>query len=68
MKIKLSLFKKLVVANLLYAIPVIALVWLMIDAKNGNINFGRQEVKGNQFQVRLEKVFLEFNHLKIESY
>lgn len=67
MKIRLSLFKKLILANIFYAIPVIALVWLMIDAKNSNIDFSKQELKGNQFQIKLENTFLELNKLKIET-
>lgn len=47
---KVSIFKKLLFANLVYAVPVVILVGQMYQAKTGNIDFGRWEEKGNHFQ------------------
>lgn len=54
---KFSLFHKLIVSNILYAIPVIALVVLMMQAKNVNIEFGQMELKGDVYQKSLENLF-----------
>lgn len=51
-----SIFKKLVVANVLYSIPIIALIYLMISAQNVNIDFAIQEKKGNEIQRPLENL------------
>jgi methyl-accepting chemotaxis protein len=54
MKRKLSIFQKLVIANILYSIPVIGLIYLMVGAQNVNIDFAKQEAKGNVLQRPLE--------------
>lgn len=56
MKKKISLFHKLILSNILYSIPVIALVALMISAKNVNIDFAKFEVLGNNYQRPLENL------------
>lgn len=53
---KLSLYKKLIIANVLYSIPVVALIYLMVAAQNVNIDFGVQEKKGNLIQRPVEKL------------
>jgi len=53
---KFSLFQRLILANLLYAIPVISLIYLMVLAQNVNIDFAAQETKGNAIQRPLENV------------
>jgi methyl-accepting chemotaxis protein len=55
---RMSLFLKLICANVLYAIPVIALIFFMVAAQNVNIDFGAQEIKGNLFQ-RPAEILLE---------
>lgn len=49
-----SIFKKLVLANILYSLPVMALIYLMVGAQNVNIDFGVQEKKGNAVQRPME--------------
>ncbi len=53
---KFSLFQRLILANLLYAIPVISLIYLMVQAQNVNIDFAIQETKGNAIQRPLENL------------
>jgi methyl-accepting chemotaxis protein len=62
-----SIFRKLVVANVLYSLPVIALIYLMVGAQNVNIDFGAQEKKGNAVQRPLEKVLKSVLELKMRS-
>jgi len=61
---KLSLFKKLLIANILYAIPVIALIYLMVAAQNVNIDFGIQEKKGNLIQRPVENLLEVFLNIR----
>ncbi len=49
-----SIFKKLVLANILYSLPVIALIYLMVSAQNVGINAGSLEIKGDIVQRPLE--------------
>lgn len=52
----MSLFFKLICANILYSIPVIALIYFMVSAQNVNIDFGLQEIKGNLYQRPAENI------------
>ncbi len=47
---QLSLFRKLILANVFYAIPVLVLVYLMVSSKNVNIDFAAWELKGDLYQ------------------
>lgn len=53
---KMSLFFKLICANILYSIPVLALIYFMVSAQNVNIDFGLQEIKGNVYQRPAENI------------
>lgn len=61
-----SLFKKLVLANILYSIPVIALIWMMVGAQNVNIDFGVQEKMGNLAQRPMESLLQSLLRLRTE--
>lgn len=63
---KLSLFQKLTIANLLYSLPVIALVYLMTSAKNENINFTSSEIQGNLYQRPLMDLLNALGQLRID--
>lgn len=67
MKIKLSLFKKLLVANILYSIPVIAMVYMIAASQDVNIDFGKQELKGNVYQRPLENLLKHLGELRMEE-
>ena len=49
-----SLFQKLVLSNVLYSIPVLALIYMMVQAQDVNIDFAYQEEKGNELQRPIE--------------
>lgn len=66
-RLNVSLFHKLILANVFYALPVIALVYLMVDAKNTNIVFGQWEAKGNQYQRPLEDLLQQISQVRINS-
>lgn len=62
-----SLLRKLVLANVLYAIPVIALIVLMVSAQNVNIDFAVQEEKGDQLQRPLQGLFADLSDLRANT-
>ena len=62
-----SLFHKLIFANIFYALPAIALIWLMVSAKNENIDFARMELVGDVFQRPLEDVLEGLANLRVTA-
>ncbi len=48
--IKLSLETKLFISNFFYALPIVVLLFLMIQAKNKDIDFSAKEKIGNEYQ------------------
>ena len=66
-KRNLSLFHKLILANIFYALPAVALIWLMVGAKNENIEFARMELVGDIFQRPLEDVLEGLANLRVSA-
>ena len=67
MKLNMSLFKKLLVANILYSLPVVAMVYLIAESQNTNIDFGKQELKGNVYQRPLESLLKNLGALRLAN-
>jgi methyl-accepting chemotaxis protein len=65
MAITLSLSKRLLINNALYGIPVVVLMFLMIGAKNKDIDFAGLEKVGNQYQSPLETLLEHVSHHKL---
>lgn len=63
---RLSLFKKLIFANALYSVPVVALIYLMVAAQNVNIDFGLQEEKGNLLQRPVERMLEAVSYARFD--
>lgn len=67
MKLNMSLFKKLLVANILYSLPVVAMVYLIAESQNTNIDFGKQELKGNVYQRPLASLLKNLGALRMAN-
>ncbi len=62
-----SIYRKLVLSNVFYSIPVMGLIYLMVAAQNVNISFTIQEQKGNQSQRPMERLFSSLNAARAQS-
>src|SRR5436190_18168098 len=52
----LKIWQKMAVAGALFIIVIIGLLWLLVQAKNKDINFARQEKDGTTYVRPLKKV------------
>ncbi|MGZ3790186.1 MAG: hypothetical protein ACXVLQ_16760 [Bacteriovorax sp.] len=55
MKTPIPLSLKLVLSNLTYSIPILALAYYVIAAYQENISFAEMELKGNSYQMPIEQ-------------
>jgi methyl-accepting chemotaxis protein len=56
---KLSLSARLIISNLAFAVPIFILVNLMYKSETVNIEFTRQELRGNEYQRPLMELLLQ---------
>ena len=62
---KLTMTKQLLISNLLYGVFLVVLLGFLVSAKNEPIQFGEQELTGNEFQRPVQNLLIHVAEHKI---
>lgn len=62
---KLTIAQKLMISNLLYVVPIIALTYFMYDARTADINFAKLEIVGNTYETPVVSLLEHISKHKI---
>lgn len=67
MRKKISVFSKLMAANLAYAIPLAIVCYFLVEASQENIDFAEREYEGSQVVARATNAMVELSLHRLES-
>ena len=62
---KLTIAQKLLISNMLYVAPIIALTYFMYDARTADIDFAKSEIVGNTYETPLVSLLEHISRHKL---